>query len=315
MTQPAPFCHPHTAVRLAAAMLLGAATVPGAVAATAASLPLVTTTASLAQPGWIPPDERPFPTTSNSYPLWNGSIRSQWLYKPGTTEEITMSAGFARAMQSGNMTLDASVEVGVSAQARAVATAAGRASASTQAEWHVEVVINPFANVAHFGMPMYLRLLDRFGCVDQGRPQGVVCQPVDLTTKIQHVSTGRFAHSVQPFHEGEATFRETVTVTDAVNPLAAGASATFAGSASYDVALPPGGRDLVGTVSPSGGWTADDFVAFPALPSRLLSLYPTGDFGGTTRTTGTAPWRGRRSSRSVRPTCWVGSSSVCPSRN
>jgi hypothetical protein len=37
--------------------------------------------------------------------------------------------------------------------------------------------------------------------------------------------------------------------------------------------------------------------------------------GGTARTTGTAPWRGRRSSRSVRPTCWVGSSSVCPSPN
>jgi hypothetical protein len=277
MTQPAPFCHPHTAVRLAAALLLGTATVPGAVAATAANLPRGATTASLAQPGWIHPDERRFPTTSDSFPLWNSGARSQWVYRPGTTEEIIMSAGFARAMQSGNMTADASVEIGVSAQARAVATAAGRASASAQAEWLVEVVINPFANVAHFGMPMYLRLLDRFGCVDQGLPQGLVCQPVDLTTKIQHVSTGRFAHSVQPFHEGEATFRETVTVTDVVNPQAAGASATFAGSASYDVTLPSGGRNLVGTVSPSGGWTADDFVAFSALPSRLLSLYPTGD--------------------------------------
>ncbi len=275
MTQPAPSSHPHTAIRLAAAILLSAATVPGAVSAVSQGTDLATS-ASLSQTGWIHPDERRHTSTNNSFPGWDGAIRSEWRYKPGTFEEITFGGGYARALRSGVGTIDASVAIGVSAQARAVHTAAGQASASAMGEWWIEVVINPFANVAHFGMPMYLRLLDRFGCVDLGTPPVVVCQPVDLTTKIQHVSTGRFAHSVQSFHEGEATFRETVTVADGTNPNATGASATFAGSASYDVRIVPGG-DLGGMVSPSGGWTADDFVAFPEMSSRFLSLYPTGD--------------------------------------
>lgn len=261
--------------RSCAALLLGATTLPSAIAAVPNGTDLATS-ASLTQTGWIPPDERRFTTTNNSFPGWDGAIRSEWRYKPGTVEEITFGGAYARAQRSGVGTIDASVAIGVSAQARAVATAAGSATSSAQGEWWIEVVINPFANVAQFGMPMYLRLLDRFGCVDQGVPGVLACQPVDLSTKIGHVSTGRFAHSVQPFHEGEATFRETVTVADAANPQATGASATFAGSASYDVGIVSGG-DLGGTVSASGGWTANDFVAFPEMSSRFLSLYPTGD--------------------------------------
>jgi hypothetical protein len=275
MTQPAATTHPHTLIRLTAAVLLGAATVPCAIAAVPYPTNL-TTSASLSQTGWIPPDERRFTSTNNSFPGWDGAIRSEWRYKPGTYEEITFGGSYARALRSGVGTIDASVAIGVSAQARAAANAAGQASASAEGEWWIEVVINPFANVAQFGMPMYLRLLDRFGCVDLATPPVVVCQPVDLTTKVQHVSTGRFAHSAQPFHEGEATFRETVTVADVMNPNATGASATFAGSATYDVRIVPGG-DLGGMVSPSGGWTADDFVAFPEMSSRFLSLYPAGD--------------------------------------
>jgi hypothetical protein len=264
-------------MRQCAALLIAAVTLPAAATTTT---PLLETRASLAQPGWIPPSQRPFPTTSWSHPLWNGAIRSQWVHQPGTTEEILMGAGYARAHQSGNGTLDASVAIGVSAQARAVATAAGSGTASAQAAWWIEVVINPFANVAQFGLPMYMRLLERFGCDNQGVPQGVVvCQPVDLSTRIGHVSTGRFAHSAQPFHEGEATFRETVTVSDSQIAPADGGSATFSGSATYDVLPSPnGGRNLVGAVTASGGWTADDFSPFGATPAYALSLYPAGDY-------------------------------------
>ncbi len=269
---------PSSLLRRCAALLVGTVALPAA-ATTIQNFPVLTTTASLSQPGWIPPSERPFPTTSFTYPLWNGSTRSEWQYKPGTVEEITMGAGYVRTLQSGQGTLDASVAIGVSAQARAVATAAGSGRASAQAEWWIEVVINPFANVAQFGLPMYMKLLERFGCDNQGVPQGVfVCQPVDLSTRIGHVSTGRFAHSAQPFHEGEATFRETVTVNDSLISPADGGSATFSGSATYDVILSPnGGNSLVGAVTASGGWTADDFSPFAAMPSNLLSLYPSGD--------------------------------------
>jgi len=263
--------------RTCAALLLGAATLPSALAAVPNGTQLETR-ASLTQTGWIPPDERRFTTTDNDFPGWDGAIRSEWRYKPGTVEEITFGGAYARALRSGIGTMDASVAIGVSAQARAVATSAGSATASAQGEWWIEVVINPFANAAQFGLPMYLRLLDRFGCVDQGVPGVLNCQPVDLSTRIGHVSTGRFAHSTQPFHEGEATFRETVTVSDAANPQATGASAMFSGSASYDVVPSPnGGNALVGVVSASGGWTADDFIPFAATPSYLLSLYLSGD--------------------------------------
>jgi hypothetical protein len=233
------------------------------------------THARLAQSGWVPPDERRFPDTRNAFPGWDGSIRSQWQYKPGTSEEITFGGAYARALRTGQGTPDAAMAVGVSAQARAVATAAGSASASAQGKWIVTVAINPFVDVGAFGVPAYLRLLDRFGCV--GHPLGPICEWRELGTTFQHVSTGRFAHSVQPFHAGEASFRESVTIA-ATSPLVLqDASATFSGSATYGVRQSTTGIDMVGSVSASGDWTGDDFIPYAARPSRTLSLYPEGD--------------------------------------
>jgi hypothetical protein len=99
MTQPAPSSHPHTAISLAAAILLGAAIVPGAIAAVPHGASLATR-ASLAQPGWIPADERRFTTTNNSFPGWDGAIRSEWRYRPGTYDEITFGGGYSRSLRT-----------------------------------------------------------------------------------------------------------------------------------------------------------------------------------------------------------------------
>jgi len=265
---------PASTRRLIGALLLAALGWHGSAAAQGFDANL-NTYARLVQPGWIPPDERRFLDTRNSYPAWGGSIRSQWQYKTGTVEEITFGGAYARAQYSGQGTPDAAMAVGVSAQARAVATAAGSASASAQGKWIVTVAINPFVDVNAFGVPAYLRLMDRFGCL--GNPLDSSCETRELGTTFQHVSTGRFAHSVQPFHEGLATFRESVTITPTLPRLPQGGSVTFSGSAVYEVNQSTTGNNLVGSVSASGGWTADDFVPFTARSARALSLYPEGD--------------------------------------
>lgn len=260
--------------RLIGALLLAALGWHGSAAAQGVDANL-NTHARLAQSGWVPPDERRFLDTRNSFPGWDGSIRSQWQYRTGTLEEITFGGAYARALRTGQGTPDAAMAVGVSAQARAVATAAGTASASAQGKWIVTVAINPFVDVNAFGVPAYLRLMDRFGCL--GNPLDSTCETRELGTTFQHVSTGRFAHSVQPSHKGVATFRESVTITPTLPRLPQGGSVTFSGSAVYDVSQSTTGNNLVGTVSASGGWTADDFVPFTARSARGLSLYPEGD--------------------------------------
>jgi hypothetical protein len=262
--------------RLLCGWLVAAAALLPAAAAAQQTARQIATTASLAQPGWIPPDDRRFPSTSNQTPFGNGWSQSDWKYRSGTADEITFGGGYALAQRLNDGTPDATVAVGVSAQARAIATAAGSASASLQARWRVTVVINPFASVGLLGMPTYLKMLDRMGCAPND-PSMLSCGGLVLDTSFQHLSTGRFAHSVQPFHEGQATFSETVTIAYDGVPLPGQTAVTFAGSARYSVGQAPGGNALVGTVAAAGGWTDADFDAFGPTPSRFLSLYPDGD--------------------------------------
>lgn len=261
-----------------AALLLGAVAVQGALASGTTSSVSMEARSSLAQPGWVNPVPAPQLATStqSGVPAAVRTLAAELSLWPNLTY-YNMASAVAEASAPDINQAGAPVSTGVSAAARAIATAAGAASARASAKWNVAVVINPFASAGPiFGQAMYQRLLERFDCDSLGQ-----CQTVDFTTTFQHQSTGRFLHSVQPFHEGTANFSESVRIQGLQNNLPV--SATIAGSASYTVRQSPTGNQLVGELSPSGDWTDGDFD--PIAPSSNLQnlsgpMFDTGPLGG-----------------------------------
>lgn len=263
-----------------AALLLGMCTVLGAHAAGNPSPVFMEARSWMAQPGWVSIVPAPQLDTSSQsgVPAQVGTYAPDISLWPKLTY-YTMASAYAEASAPDINRAGAPVTAGVSAAARTMATAAGAASARASSTWNVAVVINPFASAGPiFGQAAYQRLLERFDCDSLGQ-----CKTVDFTTTFQHQSTGRFLHSVQPFHQGTASFSESITIQGRQNSLPV--SATLAGSANYTVRLPPStsGNRLVGDLSTSGGWTDADFD--PIAPSTLLPnlsgpMFDTGPLGG-----------------------------------
>ncbi len=261
-----------------AALLLGTVAVQGALAAGTTSSVSMEARSSLAQPGWVNPVPAPQLATStqSGVPAAVSTLAPDFSQWPRLTY-YNMASAVATASAPDINQAGAPVSTGVSAAARTIATAAGAASARTSATWNIAVVINPFASAGPiFGQAMYQRLLERFDCDSRGQ-----CQTVDFTTTFQHQSTGRFLHSVQPFHEGMANFSESITIQGRQNDLPV--STTLAGSASYTVRQSPSGNQLVGELTASGDWTDADFD--PIAPSSDLTnlpgpTYDTGPLGG-----------------------------------
>lgn len=255
---------------LALAAAGGGASAQGPAPATAA----LAASARMEPGGWIPQALRPPPASAtNAAP---GAIAAEaWYVAPPSPFDNPPayqvgSAGFARAEVTGAGTAIGAVHQGTAALARAVASATTSASASVNANWQVDVVINPALGTPLFTQVLYMQILNGLGCTTGGQISLGPCGR-DMQINFAHRTAGSFHVSPgQP--TGRASFSEVLTVGSTVANGSA-ASVRLDGSAVY--ALTVGTNDL--GVAWGGGWTASNSAPMPLHDASTVQLFPAGD--------------------------------------
>lgn len=227
----------------------------------------MTTSAVLENRGWINPSLVP-PSASGSAAVPGALASEAWYAAPpdsGSPPWQVGAAGFARAETVNGGTVNAAVQQGTAALARAVASATGRAEATLSAQWRIDVVLNPL-QVPILGQGLYVQLMDTLGC-----PTGTFLTPVDCSGpergfSFLHLTQGAFQVTRSQL-TARASFEETATMRSRSNAV------TLQGGASFAPDSGPGTQ----AVSFSGGWSDADASVMPLHEGSTARLFPTGD--------------------------------------